>query len=86
MYWPWHLGDQVIYLRRFRGASNVLSPTTCTGIPVLAEDVRVGKLLVRPLATRGSARFESTEAQQRYELESGERAKIVARLPKVGAD
>ena len=76
----------MIYLRRFRGASNVLSPTTCTGIAVFAEDVRVGKLLVRPLATRGSAPFDPTEAQQRYQIESGERTKIVARLPKVGAD
>ena len=67
------LRDQVIYSRRFRGASNVLSPTACTGIPVFAEDVRVGKLRVRPLATRGLARFETTEAQQRYEIESGER-------------
>jgi hypothetical protein len=46
-----------------------LSPTTCTGIAVFAEDVRVGKLLVRPLATRGSARFEPTEAQQRYQID-----------------
>ena len=61
--------------------------TACTGIPVFAEDIRVAKLLVRPLETRVSSRASAGVArQQKYELESGERAKIVARLPKVGAD
>ena len=80
-------GDQVVQVWRFRGAANVLTPTACTGIPVFAEDIRVAKLLVRPLETRVSSRASAGAArQQKYELESGERAKIVARLPKVGAD
>ena len=80
-------GDQYVQVRRFRGTSNVLSATACTGIPVFAEDIRVAKLAVRPMQTRVSARATNVVgAATCYELESSERAKIVARLPTVGAD
>ena len=65
----------------------MLSATACTGIPVFAEDIRVAKLAVRPMQTRVSARATNVVgAATRYELESSERAKIVARLPTVGTD
>ena len=80
-------GDQYVQVCRFRGITNVLSATACTGIPVFAEDIRVAKLAVRPMQTRVSARATNVVgAATRYELESSERAKIVARLPTVGAD